>query len=122
VAAIMKERRRYPRHVVWFPVHLDAGELGEGVAVSKNASTKGILVAAATDFSVGAPVRISFRVLPVDQTPRRIEGTIVRIVENTEDPRGPWPYKMAVEFDEPVEDLEQILRSAAGDEPPDEVG
>jgi len=116
------ERRQHSRHVVWFPVHVDAGDLGEGVAVSKNVSQSGILVASADRFAIGAPVKVAFRVLPVDKEPRRVEGTIVRTLQNTDDPHGPWPFRMAVEFDESIPELEMLLRAASGDEPPDEVG
>ena len=52
----------------------------------------------------------------MDDTERTLEGTIVRI-EDSEDPAGPWPHKMAVQFDSDSPELEQLLESAASHNP-----
>ena len=105
------DRRTSPRFVVWFPVHLDGDESG-GVAVTKDVSRSGMLVATADELVVGAEVTVTFRVVPVDGALREVKGTIVRIEKNDSDAVGPWPHKVAVEFDQPLPELEPVLRAA----------
>jgi hypothetical protein len=96
-----RNRRGQERHTAWFPVRLDAEELGECMGVTKNVSERGVLLCSAEKFVVGAPVTIEVHLEPGRQEPRRVPGTIVRLTPNEEDPAGLWPYKMAVEFDDP---------------------
>ena len=37
---------------------------------------------------------------------------IVRLARNAGDAAGPWPHKVAVEFDEPLPELEPVLHAA----------
>ena len=94
-------RRAQQRHTAWFPVRLDAEELGECIGVTKNVSARGVLLCSADKFVVGAPVTVELHLDPGKQEPRRVQGTIVRLTRNEDDPEGLWPYKMAVEFEEP---------------------
>jgi hypothetical protein len=94
-------RRGHERHTAWFPVRLDAEELGDCMGVTKNVSRQGVLLCSAEKFVVGAPVTVELHLDPDVQAPRRVQGTIVRLTPNEEDPNGLWPYKMAVEFDDP---------------------
>jgi hypothetical protein len=96
-----RNRRGNERHTAWFPVRLDAEELGECMGVTKNVSQRGVLLCSADKFVVGAPVTIELHLEPGKAEPRRLAGTIVRLTPNDEDPGGLWPYKMAVEFDDP---------------------
>ena len=52
--------------------------------------------------------------------PRELEGTIVRVEDNTLDPDGLWRHRVAVAFDERVEALESVLEevSRASQPPP----
>lgn len=107
------ERRGHTRHTAWFPAKLDAEELGECMAVTKNVSERGTLLCSADRFAVGAPVTIELHLKAGKEPPRKIPGTIVRLMENEEDPGGLWPYKIAVEFDDP--DQVVIERVERGD-------
>ena len=109
------DRRTSPRFVVWFPVHVDgADEAGEGaVAVSRDVSRSGMLMASTDELVVGAEVTVTFRVVPVDGALREVKGTIVRIEKNEPGLAGPWPHKVAVEFEEPLPELEPVLRAAS---------
>lgn len=106
-----QERRAHERFVVWFPVSM-SDDAGEGFAVSKNISQTGILVATGDRLEVGAKVQLQFRVLPVDDSPRTLEGTIVRTMTNDEDPHGAWPFKVAIEFAGVAPEIEALLRRA----------
>ncbi|MCH9682802.1 MAG: PilZ domain-containing protein [Deltaproteobacteria bacterium] len=104
----MAERRTYPRYSVRFPVHLDGGQLGTAVGVSKDASADGIRLQANADLRLGAPVRLRFRVAP-HEAMQDVDGTVVR-VEPSRERRGEWPYQLAVQFDDLEKNLEQRLQ------------
>jgi PilZ domain len=100
------ERRTNHRYQVWVPVKVDA--LREGIAVTHDASNTGVLMVTASTLEPGAPVTITLRT-PDKQQTRRLNGKVVRVEVNTEDPHGLWPHRMAIEFEEPVPDLEWML-------------
>jgi hypothetical protein len=110
------ERRGGDRHVAWFPIRVDAEELGEGLAIAKNVSRGGLLLASPQKFVIGAPVRLSLHLDPMSSEPREVMGTVVRMEVNEADPDGLWPHKLAVEFDDPdPELLAQVLAAVFGD-------
>lgn len=110
-----QNRRGHDRHTAWFPVRLDAQELGECIGVTKNVSLQGVLLCSANKFVVGAPVTVELHLEPGKEAPRSVQGTIVRLTPNEDDPNGLWPYKMAVEFDDP--DPTVLERVDRGGEP-----
>jgi len=97
-------------------VHLDAGSLGDQVTLSRNLSQKGVLLASNEGFSTGAAVTVTFEG-PFDETSRTLEGTVVRTTEGEDDR---FPFRIAVEFDEPVPELEAALEAALKEEPQEE--
>ena len=109
------ERRAGARFEVWFPVQIEpSGEKGGAprITVSRDVSTRGILLSAASELTPGAKVTVTFRVLPDEKNERRVEGRVVRVDPNQEDPDGLWPVRLAVEFDERVPELERQLKYA----------
>lgn len=112
----MADTRERKRFTVWFPMKVKAGEGTENVAVSRNVSGKGVLMAAARELEIGRPVEVTFRLADED-TERTVEGQIVRTEKNSDDPDGLWPYRIAVQFDEPLDDLEPVLRELADKQP-----
>jgi hypothetical protein len=109
------ERRTGARFEVWFPVQIEPAEEKGGaprITVSRDVSTRGILLSSASELKPGAKVVVSFRVLPDEKNERRVEGTVVRVDQNQEDPDGLWPVRLAVEFAERVPELERQLKYA----------
>jgi hypothetical protein len=102
---LTQERRTNDRHTAWFPIRMDADESGGEVAIAKNVSDKGMLLASYKKLVVGEPVKLALHVRPEGDIPRLVSGTIVRLVPNDEDPEGMWRYKIAVEFDAPDPEL-----------------
>jgi hypothetical protein len=95
------ERRGHQRYTLWFPVQIDGDELGVAVGVATDVSVKGLSIDAQAGFVIGAPVRLTFRVggdLPLLE----LDATIVRCTRT----RGVWPYRLAVELDDPMPQLE----------------
>lgn len=106
------ERRRGERFRVLFLMRLEAGTEGEWLALSRNMSQSGALVAASPELKVGQSVTLTFQGMPVDEEERRVEGTIVRVEPNAEEQNTYWPHRVAVEFGEPVPELEPLLEKA----------
>jgi hypothetical protein len=75
---------------------------GDELAVSRNVSRTGLLMATATRLEVGAPVTVTYREEPEGEEERTIQGRIVRFESNQDDPEGLWPYMVAIEFLEPL--------------------
>lgn len=104
----MAERRTHDRYRVWFPVQVDAGQLGTAVGISKDASAKGLRLDTNADMILGAPVRVRFRVSARDAV-QDVDATVVRVRRNRIDDSD-WPYQLALEFDDPDPSLDHRLR------------
>ncbi len=108
------EHRERERSRVWLPIRIRT-EAGEAVAVTYDASDKGVLLLAAVALEVGAELTLTFEVpghagghpqAPGDRPHERTaRGRVVRAGPNHEDPHGHWPYRIAVALDEVVEAL-----------------
>lgn len=98
-----RERRRTR---VWLPIRVH-WEGGEGVAVTYDASDKGVLLLMTEPLEVGTRVTVTFEVPGEPGKPARKErtgeGRVVRSGPNEEDPHGLWPHRVAVALDEAVE-------------------
>jgi hypothetical protein len=91
-------------------MRLGEKEAARGLAVSRNLSRTGMLVASGSRLEVGAEVTVSFRVAGHDEE-RTAIGTIVRAGTNEEDPQGLWPHLIAVEFEAEIDEIEPLLES-----------
>jgi hypothetical protein len=107
--ATAAERRGYPRHAVWFPVQVDGEDLGIAVGATKDASATGLALEANGGFTIGAPVRLTFRV-STHEPLRHVDATIVRCHR---EPMAEWPWRLAVEFEDPLPHIEPDLRREA---------
>lgn len=87
-----------------------ADELGS-LAMTHNVGAGGMLLASPTSLAPGQRVNVTF-VVPPSSSEYSLEGRVVRVEENQEDPEGTWPHRIALEFDEVVEELEPLLQSA----------
>jgi hypothetical protein len=106
----MDNRREHPRHAVWFPVALEsAGQ--EGIAITYDVSSGGLLMACPGRLEPGAEVQVTFHLRP-GAPEQRARGRVVRIEEN--DREGPWRWRLAVEFDAPMPDLEALALRTEG--------
>ncbi len=106
-------RRESERYQVWIPVKVDA--LREGIAVTHDASSRGVLMLTASTLDAGSPVEVALK-LPEEAVPRRVTGRVVRVETNDADPHGLWPHRMAIEFDEEVPELEWVVGSSSSPE------
>ncbi len=102
----MNERRTTHRVQVWLPVKVDA--LREGIAVTHDASERGLLMVTASRLDPGSAVTVVLKAPDGTET-HHLSGRVVRVETNTDDPQGLWPHRMAVEFDQPAPKLEWLI-------------
>ncbi len=109
------EWREHVRFQVWIPVRLDSDQLAEVVAVSHDASVGGLLLSTAEKLEVGLTLAVTFRVPPDSPVERTVAAKVVRIETNKDDPDGLWPFRVAIAFTEPIQELEELLAEVAKD-------
>lgn len=107
----MDERRRSPRLRAWFLMQVQSAERGRWLAMTRNMSESGALLATASRLAVGEPVTLIFKLGAEDESERELAGTIVRVERNVEDPGGFWPHRVAVEFEQPVPELARAIET-----------
>ncbi len=82
----------------------------EGLAISFDASECGLLIGSAIHVEEGDTLSVTFRAPPdYAKEGRVVEGKVVRVAPNEDDPGGLWPRRLAVEFEEPIADLESVI-------------
>lgn len=100
-----EERRGARRYALWIPIQLTSGPDVQMLAVSRNISGSGALMIAGASVDVRQKVELTLQ-LPGSSEERHLSAEIVRLEPNEEDPDGLWRHRIAVRFDEPVDDLE----------------
>lgn len=107
------ESRAHERFRVWLPVQVSSDTIEAAIGVTKDASRGGLLMAATEPLTVGTEVSLTFT-LPDDAgnegSERTVRARIVRMERNADDPHGPWPFRVAVQFLDVVDDLDLVLR------------
>lgn len=110
------EKRAYNRYKMLFPVTLRVGD-EDVVGVCRDASPKGVLVAASTPVEPGATVTARFRVSPDIRDERTIEARVVRQELSEGELELAFPYCIALEFKEAVPDLLDDLEARSSRAP-----
>ena len=106
------EKRKAPRHAIWFPMKMDtAGDVIMGI--SRNLSEVGVMMVAAAEPEPGAKVTMTMTIPGDEPSERQVTGTIVRVSDNDADSEGLWKHKVAVAFDERLEELDGLLEEVA---------
>ena len=113
-----QERRSYNRYVLWFPVTLmtPAGRVG---AICRDASGGGLLVSAQMDLSEGMPLTATFRLPPMLSHEVACHARVVRSTKNSDDLELVFPFRVAIEFEAPHPEIEELLRNAEHHARPD---
>lgn len=81
------------------------------MAMNHNIGAGGMLMVLGADLSVGQTVRVTFRI-PPGEVERQLQGTVLRIEPNEEDPQGSWPMRVAVAFDDVEPELAKLMAEA----------
>jgi hypothetical protein len=129
MATRFTEQRAQDRSRVWVPLQL-RWDGGESVAVTYDASIKGVLMLTRLPLAVGTPLTVTFDVPGHDggapQTPgpagtpaqqRTGTGRVVRSGPNEDDPHGLWPHRVAVALDAAMEAFGAELERLAQEHP-----
>ena len=82
------------------------------MAMNHNIGAGGMLMVLGSDLSVGEPVTVTFR-LPPGDVEHQLQGTVLRIEPNDEDPEGSWPMRVAVQFENIDQALAPLIREAS---------
>jgi len=98
------EKREYRRYKIFFPVTLRIGE-EEIVGVCRDASAKGVLIAASTPVEPGATCVARFRTSTELRDERTLEAKVVRQELSGEEMQLAFPYSIALEFTKPDPEL-----------------
>lgn len=109
----MQDRRSNPRLSAFFPISFSTPERSDRIAMSKDASEKGLLFGTPSNLRVGDEVSLSFRILP-DSDLTDLTARVVRAERVPSPVHALWRYLVAVELDQPLA-LEEVsaLRSAS---------
>ena len=107
----MSERRNYVRYVLWFPVTLltSSGPIG---AICRDVSPGGMLLSCGSVVPTDSITTCRFR-LSLDATEEFVvRGHVLRADRNQDDLELVFPFRIAIEFDTPRPDIEEMLRHA----------
>ncbi len=107
------DKRSHTRFALWLPVKIDTRS-GRMEAVCRDASPGGVLVTGSAELKVGDRVTITLQ-LGSEDAPAFILGKIVRVQEGTD---ADGARRMAIEFLQPVPELEALFRRASSRPPP----
>ncbi len=104
-----KERRLHHRFKTWLPAQIEGEEVSMQLAIGHDMSQKGALIVTRDELEIGAEIALNLCIPPDGGEERTLTGTVVRSRPNRADPEGLWPFEAAVEFDEAVPGIEQLL-------------
>ena len=103
-----EERRKAHRFAIWFPMKLSSeGDVILGI--TRDVSEVGVLLVSAAEPQIGSQRELTLSFPNDDQEERVVKGKIVRVKENEQDQEGLWRFRVAVEFDERIDELEPFL-------------
>jgi hypothetical protein len=116
MATRFTEQRAQDRARVWVPLQL-RWDGGEEVAVTYDASVKGVLMLTRLPLAIGTRLTVTFDV-PGDPPQQRTgTGRVVRSGPNDDDPHGLWPHRVAVALDAAMEAFGAELTRLAQEHP-----
>ena len=86
--------------------------MGGTFAITHNVGAGGVLIASPAHLEPGERVKVSVAVPPKGDA-YELEGRVLRLEANPEDPEGTWPNRIAVQFDDVQAELEPLLQQIA---------
>ena len=109
------DRRRAARNVVCVPARVHAGEGGEKLALIEDISVTGARLLTRSEPDVGELLRLSLYFAGTAGQPREVMARVVRFLPCS-DAGLIWRCRVAVAFDEPLNDCEEEIRALAEEE------
>lgn len=104
------ERRQHDRYRLWIPVDIDSEDGSTWPGVVHDVSERGALAVTSATFKVGVRVTVRFHLPPDGKRESRLVGEITRAGANAADPDSLWQKEIALQFDEPIPELDALVR------------
>jgi hypothetical protein len=104
-----RERRQSARHLACVPAHIHKDEKKADLALIQDVSVTGALLFTRAGFDIGHKIDLSLYIR--EGEPRSVKAQVVRSERRREGVL--WPYLVAVQFDEPLSDLEAEIAALA---------
>jgi hypothetical protein len=104
------ERRQHERYRLWIPVEIDSEDGSSWPGVIHDVSETGALAVTSATFKVGVKVTVRLNVPPDGSEEKRHSGEITRVGLNGADPDSLWKKEIAIQFDEPVAELDAFVK------------
>ena len=102
-----RERRRATRHPAKLPAYLEvADDEEQHLGLVENISVSGTVLLTRAVFELADSVLI--KLYMPDGIERSASGRVVRSDKVIDDRADVWPYEVAIEFDTPIEFIEEI--------------
>ncbi len=106
------ERRIHHRYKLWVPARIEGVDAPRSrLAVGHDMSQTGSLMVTSDERKVGEEIKLFVRIPPDSDSEHLICARVIRCEVNDADPNGLWPYRIAVAFEQPEPELEELLRS-----------
>lgn len=102
------DARKQPRLPVVLAVEMSSSAKKGRCGVTRNASSKGLLIVTPSRFSVGDELEVAVH---ASGRAKRVNARVVRVEENSRDSREVWRYRLAVELEGSLS--EDLLWAAA---------
>jgi len=110
-----EDRRAHPRHIACFPAHVEVPESEHTqIALIRNVSVEGALLLTRSEYDVDGELSLKlFLSGDPSAEPHDATATVVRARRRDVERADLWPYEAAVQFGEPLENLEDEIKQLA---------
>jgi hypothetical protein len=106
------ERRGGVRHLACFPAYVETAQGTPRSALIRDLSVTGALLLTRARLQIGDPVKLLLY-LSSEGAPQTVSGKVVREERRSIEMAHPWSKQVAIQFDEPVPELESRARELA---------
>ncbi len=107
------DRRIGNRHLACFPAHVDTGAGSKRSAVIRDLSVSGALLLTRARVKVGDELTLSLYLTGDPTQGHEVKGRVVRDERRSLEVSDIWPYAVAIQFDEPFQEIEPDVRALA---------
>jgi hypothetical protein len=107
------DRRTDARHLACFPAYLELEARGTRLALISDISITGALLLTQTVHQPNEHVTLKLYVDGNPDAPRQALARVIRFERCSFDRADVWPYRIAVQFDEPIADLQHEVEALA---------
>lgn len=107
------DRRADERYLACFAAHIDAGKGREHTAVIRDLSVSGAKLLTRRNLPVGGAVTLRLYLTSEPSEARAVTAKVVRTERRAPEVAEVWQYDLAVQFDQPLADLDAEIQDLA---------